>query len=91
MAPQSTIKTHPVQRHRAGIVAQLLERVDHRRRIVDQRLPRDQAGEHDGDADVEQGADYQRSEDADRHIALRPMTLFRRSRDRIEADVSKER
>ena len=91
MAPQSTIKRTQFRVTEPVVVAQLLEGVDHRRRIVDQRLPGDQASEHHRDADVEHGADDQGSQDADGHIALRPVALFRRSRDRIEADVGERR
>ena len=56
----------------------------------DQRLPRHHAGEHHRDADVEHGADDQRGDDADGHIALRILALFAGGRDRIEADVGEE-
>ena len=59
-APQSTNSRTQCRRSRAGLMAELLQRVHHRRGIVHQRLPRDQAGEHDGDPDIEDGADDQR-------------------------------
>ena len=39
---------------------------------------------------VEDGADDQRPEDADRHVALGVLGLLRRGRDGIEADVGEE-
>src|SRR3984957_8481676 len=71
-------------------MGRLLEGIDHRRRVIYQRLPRDQAGEHNRDPDVEHGANDQGSQDADGDIALRPVALFGCRRDRIETDVGKK-
>src|SRR3546814_12785302 len=40
--------------------------------------------------DVQQGAEHQRAEDADGHVALRILRLARRGGDRIEADVGED-
>src|ERR1700734_1199884 len=71
-------------------MAQLFESIDHRRSVIDQSLPGNKTSEHNGHADVEQSTDHQGSQDAYGNIALRPMALLRRRRDRIEADVGKE-
>ena len=42
------------------------------------------------DDDVEDRADDERAEDADRHVALRILRFLRRGRDRVEADVREE-
>ena len=53
-------------------------------------MPWDQACEDYCDADVEQGADEERREDADGHIAPRMPALLACGRDRIEPDVGEE-
>ncbi len=58
-------------------------------RRAEQRVRRD-AGQHCRDDDVEDRADDERAEDADRHVALRILRFLRRGRDRIEADVREE-
>ena len=42
------------------------------------------------DRDVEDRADDQRGDDADRHVALRVLGLLGVGRDRVEADVGEE-
>ena len=89
MAPMM-MQPRPVQRGAGVLEIDLLERVDHRRSIVHQRAPMDQAGEHDRDSDVEDGADDQRGDDADGHIALRILALLGRGGDGVESDVGEE-
>ena len=48
------------------------------------------AGEHQGDRHVERRADHERTENADRHVALRVDGLLRRGRNRVEADIGEE-
>src|SRR5205823_2678398 len=50
----------------------------------------DDAEEYDRDGDVNDGADRERAEDADGHVALRVLRFLGGRRDGIEADVSKE-
>ena len=50
----------------------------------------DDAREHERHRDVEHGADGERAEDADRHVALRILGLLRRGGDRVESDVGEE-
>ena len=50
-------------------------------------LSKTDPGEHEADRDVENGADDERAEDADRHVALRIFRLLRRRRHRVEADI----
>ena len=52
-----------------------------------QQLVVHQAGQHGGDQDVEDGADHQRTEDADRHIPLRILGFLGRRGNSVEADV----
>ena len=66
------------------------QRVHHRRGILRQQLPRHQAGQHQGDADVENGGDDQRGNDADGDIALGIFAFFGCGGDRVEADIGKE-
>ena len=54
----------------------LLQSVDDGRGIVDQRGPLDEAGEDDRDADVKDGADDERGDDADGNVPLRVSALF---------------
>ena len=53
-------------------------------------LPRRHPGEHGRDGEVEERANTERSEDADRQITRWIVRLFGGRRDRIEADVRKE-
>ena len=48
------------------------------------------SGEKERDEDVENGADDERAEDADRHVALGIARLLRRGGDGVEADVGEE-
>ncbi len=50
----------------------------------------DDAGEHERDRDIEHRANAERTEDAEREIALRVVRLLRRGTDRVEADVREE-
>ena len=50
----------------------------------------DHAGHDQRDRDVQDGADRERGEDADGHVALRVLGLLRRGRDDVEADVGEE-
>ena len=62
-----------------------------RQRVGDRQfLVRHHPGQHDADDDVDQRADRQAAEDADRQVALRVLRLLRRRRDRVEADVGEE-
>ena len=76
------------QAHAAEV--KLLQRVHHRRGIVDERLPGNQPGQHDDHADVQQRADDQRGNDADGQIALRVFAFFGGGGDGIESDVGEE-
>ncbi len=51
---------------------------------------RHQAGQHRGHGDVEHGRDGERTQDADRHVALRPARLLGAVRDRVEPDIGDE-
>ena len=63
----------------------------HRHRVAYvQRLVAHQSGQRQRDHDVQDGADHQRAQDADRHIALRILRLLRRRRYSVEADIRKE-
>ena len=53
-------------------------------------LAADRADRPGGNEDVEHGAEQERAYEADRHVALRIARLFRRGRDRVEADVGEE-
>ena len=50
----------------------------------------DDAGEDEGDRDVEHGTDRERAENADRHVLLRILGLLRRRGHRVESDVREE-
>ncbi len=50
----------------------------------------DDAGEHKAHGDIEHGADDERAQNADRHVALRIMRLLRRGRHGVEADIGEE-
>ena len=69
---------------------EFLQRVDHRGGIVHQRFPPDQTREHDHNGDVQNRADDQRRDDADRQIALRALALLSGRGDRIESDVGEK-
>ena len=83
-------KANPIKRMAAGQKRELLERVDHGRRVADHGLPWNQAGEAHGDRDVEHRADDQCGDDADGKVALRIVALLGRSGDGIEANVREE-
>ncbi len=58
--------------------------------VADDGLPGDHAGEHEGDADVEDGADDEGGDDADGDVAPRVSALFAGGGDGVEADVGEE-
>ena len=72
----------------AGVAGQL-ERA--RQRVGDAELGvRHHAGQHGADDHVDDRADREAAENADRQVALRVAGLFRRGRDGVEADVGEE-
>ena len=87
---QQNDEARPVQEVGVSLEREPLEPVDDRRGVSDDRAPRDDAGEHERDADVEDGADDQRGDDSDRHSALRVAALLAGGRDGVEADVGEE-
>ena len=60
------------------------------RRVDVDRGVRHHAGQHPGDRDVEHGAEAERHQDGDRHVALGIARLLGVGADRIEADVGEE-
>ena len=63
----------------------------HRDRVRDIQIGVfDDAGQHEGDDDIKHGADGQRSQDANGHVALGVLGLLRRRRDGVKANVSEE-
>ena len=74
----------------AGLGGEFFEGVDDGGGVIDHALPGDEAGENDGDADVEDGADDEGSKDADGDVALGIAALFAGGRDGVEADVGEE-
>ena len=66
------------------------ERVRERIGRLPRSLVRHHAGEDDADEDVDDRADRETAEDADRQVALRILRLFGRGRNRVEADVREE-
>ena len=50
----------------------------------------DQAGKYQRNQDVQDGANYQRAKDPDRHIALRVARFLGGGRDGVKADIGKE-
>ena len=65
-------------------------RDDHRRRRSLHGLIRHEADHDERDRHVEDRADDQRSEDADRHVLLRVLRFLRGHRHGVEPDVSEE-
>jgi hypothetical protein len=55
-----------------------------------QLLVRHQPGRHRSDNHIDDGADREPAQNADRHVPLRVAGFLRRRRDRVEADVRKE-
>src|SRR6185312_4675057 len=53
-------------------------------------LVADHAGQHQGEGDIEQGADDQRSHDAERDVALGVLRLLGGGRDGVEPDIGEE-
>ncbi len=66
------------------------ERVDDGGGVVQQGIPLDQPGEHHHNGYVEQRADDECGDDANRQVTLRAFTFLGRSRDGIESDIGKE-
>ena len=76
----------PVER---VILGHRAERVEHRR-AVGEPVEAHHADGAQRQRDVENAADDQRQDDADRDVALGTLRLFRRNRHRVEPDVRKE-
>gem|GEM_PF-6042352 len=83
-------EVNPAEGVIAGQERELSQGVDDGRRIVHHAMPGDEAGEDDGDADVEDGADDQGGDDADGEVALGVAALFGSGGDGVEADVGEE-
>ena len=66
------------------------ESVDDGSGVIDQGIPANNAGEDDHDADIEDGANDERGDDAAREIALRVGAFFRGGGDGVEADVGEK-
>ena len=68
------------------------ERVDRDRDRIGhvQQFVVDHQGHHDGNQDVQHGADQQRTDDAERHVALRVLGFLAGGGHRFEADVGEE-
>src|SRR5436853_1390627 len=66
-----------------------LHRVRHRSREVELTVG-DYAHQHGRHPDVQQRANREGAEDAERHVALGVLRLLRRSRDRVEPDVGEK-
>ena len=79
-----------VQAMSAGQQRDAAECVDHGRGVSGDRTPRNDSGEHHGDADVEQRADDERGEDPDGDVAARVAALFAGCGDGVESDVGEE-
>lgn len=80
----------PVERAAAGENGELLEGVDDGRGVAHHGPPGNEAGETDGDSDIEHRADDERGDDADGQIALRVAALFGGGGDGVEADVGEK-
>ena len=66
---------------------EFLERIDNWRGVVEERVPFDQASEDDDYADIEECANDERGDDAEREVALRVVTFFGGGGDGIKPDV----
>src|SRR2546430_232215 len=69
---------------------QAFQRVDDWRRIINQRIPANQTGEHHDDRNIENRANNQRRDDADRQIALRAIAFLRGRGYGVETNVSEK-
>ena len=76
----------PVER---VILGDRAERIEHRR-AVGKPVVAHHADRAKRQRDVEDSAEHEREDDADRHVALGPLRFFRRDRHRVESDVRKE-
>ena len=83
-------QSNPPQHATAGNQRKLLERIHHRRSVVNHRLPWHESGQRHRHSDIKQRADYECGDDPNRYIALRITRFFGCSRYRIESDVCKE-
>ena len=75
----------PAGGRQAGQFERMRQRVARPQLLVRHQSRRDEA-----DDDVDQRADRQPAQDADRQVALRVLRFFARGRDRVEADVREE-
>ena len=75
----------PADRREARQLERARQRIGHGKFLV-----RHHAGQHRADHDVDDRADGEPAEDADRQVALRVLRLLRRRRDRVEPDVGEE-
>ena len=66
------------------------QRVDDWRRIINQRIPANQTGEHHDDRNIENRANNQRRDDADGQIALRAIAFLRGRGYGVETNVSEK-
>jgi len=84
-------EANKVQAVAAGLEREALECVDYRRSVVGvDGVPVDDAGEGERDADVQDGADDERGDDADGDVALGVLALFGGGGDGVETDVGEE-
>ena len=63
---------------------------DASRPAVRKSCDRGDAAQHVGEQHVENGAEDERAENADRHVALRISRFLRGGRDRVETDIGEE-
>jgi len=80
----------PVQRVAAGHEGEFFKGVYYGCGVVDHRLPRHEAGEADGDSQVEHGTNDESRDDADGQVTLGLFALLGGGGDRVKADVGEE-
>jgi len=80
----------PLQGACAGHQGEALESVDDRGGVSHDRLPGNDAAEHDGNRAVEDGTSDEGGEDAEGQVTLRVFALLGGGGDGIEADVGEE-
>ena len=80
----------PVQQGTAGFKGESLERIDDRSGVADDGFPGHDAGEHESDSEVEDGADDKGGDDADGDGSLWVTALLTGRGDGVEADVGEE-
>jgi len=83
-------QTDVMQTVAAGFEREALEGVDDGRAIVGDGLPGNDAGEDQRDSEIEDGADDERGEDSNGHVALGVAAFFACGGDGVEADVGEE-